>query len=440
MASEWVVKALGDLATLHNEQVNPADDPDCTFQHFSIPAFDGARQPVLERGSSIGSNKFTVPSDAVLVSKLNPRIPRVWMPAVSTTVPAVSSTEFLVLRPRKGTDRRYLKFLCLSPRVRSEMESRVTGTSGSHQRVRPEDALTIRARVPEDITEQRAIAHILGTLDDKIDLNGRMNETLEATARIIFKSWFVDFEPVGAKLEGRWRRGESLPGFPAHLYDLFPDRLVESELGEIPEGWETLPFADTVEVIGGGTPKTSVADYWNGDIPWFSLVDAPRDADVWVVDTEKKITRVGVENSSAGVLPEGTTIISARGTVGRIALAGVPMAMNQSCYGLRGKVDRRGFYTYFAARVLVSDLQQRTHGSVFDTITRDTFKSVAIASPPSNLIRAYERSVTSVLEGIRRNILESRTLAALRDVLLPKLISGDFTVQDPERYLRERQG
>ena len=92
-------------------------------------------------------------------------------------------------------------------------------------------------RAPKNKAEQRAIAHVLGTLDDKIELNRRMNETLEAMARALFKSWFVDFEPVRAKMEGRWRPGESLPGLPADLYDLFPDRLVDSELGEVPDGW-----------------------------------------------------------------------------------------------------------------------------------------------------------------------------------------------------------
>ena len=94
------------------------------------------------------------------------------------------------------------------------------------------------------LAEQRAIAHVLGTLDDKIELNRRMNETLEEMARALFKSWFVDFEPVRAKMEGRWRRGQSLPGLPAEHYDLFPDRLVDSELGEIPEGWEVKPLSE----------------------------------------------------------------------------------------------------------------------------------------------------------------------------------------------------
>jgi type I restriction enzyme S subunit len=284
---------------------------------------------------------------------------------------------------------------------------------------------------------QRAIAHILGTLDDKIELNRRQNETLEAMARALFKAWFVDFEPVRAKMEGRWQRGLSLPGLPAHLYDLFPDRLVESELGEIPEGWEVKSFADTVEIIGGGTPKTSVAEYWDGDIPWFSVVDAPLASDVWVLDTEKKITHAGVENSSTRILPVGTTILSARGTVGRLALVGVPMAMNQSCYGLRGKLGHRGFFNYFTTRQLVSTLQHRTHGSVFDTITRDTLAGVQVVAPPLAVVETFERLVAPALDRIREALFESRSLATTRNTLLPKLISGELCIPDAERILEE---
>ncbi|MGC9261848.1 MAG: restriction endonuclease subunit S, partial [Phycisphaerae bacterium] len=130
--------------------------------------------------------------------------------------------------------------------------SQMTGTSG-RQRV-PTAALdNLKIQLPP-LPEQRAIAHILGTLDDKIELNRRQNETLEAMARTLFKAWFVDFEPVRAKLEGRWQRGQTLPGLPAHLYDLFPDRLVESELGEIPEGWEVGRIADLAEVMSGRRP------------------------------------------------------------------------------------------------------------------------------------------------------------------------------------------
>ena len=248
----------------------------------------------------------------------------------------------------------------------------------------------LRFRMPP-LPEQRAIAWGLGTLDDKIELNREMNETLEATARALFQSWFVDATQEGLR-----------------------------------EDWRIAPFASTVEILGGGTPKTSVSEFWGGNIPWFSVVDAPEHSDVFVVDTEKKITQAGIENSSSRVLPEGTTIISARGTVGKVALVGVQMAMNQSCYGLRGKADKHGFFTYFTSRALVSTLQQRAHGSVFDTITRDTLSGVDVAVPPSTIIESFETKVAPLLNRIRNNLFESRTLAALRDALLPKLLSSEL--------------
>jgi type I restriction enzyme S subunit len=294
------------------------------------------------------------------------------------------------------------------------------------------------------LPEQRAIAHILGTLDDKIELNRRMNETLEAMAQALFKSWFVDFDPVVvnairagnpipekfAARAAHYRDNPDALGLPEDILRLFPARFVDSELGPIPEGWEVQPFSETVEVIGGGTPKTSVPEYWGGDIPWFSVVDAPTFAEIWVVDTEKKVTQKGVEASSTRVLPVGTTIISARGTVGRLALVGVPMAMNQSCYGLRGKQGAKGYFNYFSTRTLVSVLQQRAHGSVFDTITRDTLAGVAVIVPPNQVVDEFERLAEPLLRRIHKNLLESRALATLRDALLPKLISGEIRVKD----------
>jgi type I restriction enzyme, S subunit len=136
------------------------------------------------------------------------------------------------------------------------------------------------------LPEQRAIAHILGSLDDKIEANRRQNETLEATARAIFKSWFVDFDPVHAKA-----RGEHPPGMDAATAALFPDSFEESELGLIPRGWRWGTLDETVQIMGGGTPKTSVPEYWDGDIFWFSVKDVPSPSDVFVIETEKQITQ-----------------------------------------------------------------------------------------------------------------------------------------------------
>ena len=285
-----------------------------------------------------------------------------------------------------------------------------------------EDFYSLPVTVPP-LSEQRAIAHILGTLDDKIELNRRMNETLEAMARALFKSWFVDFDPVRAKMEGRDL------GLPQPLADLFPGRLTDSEVGPIPEGWEVGTLNDSIELVSGGTPRTSVDSYWDGDIPWYTAKDAPSLNDVYVLETERTVTQAGIENSAARVLPVGTTIITARGTVGRLACLGVPMAMNQTCYGIRGADGYPDLFTYWNVRTSVDELQMRTHGTIFDTITRQTFTLIEMALAPVGLTQAFEAIVEPVMARILNNLKESRSLAAIRDTLLPKLISGVLRVK-----------
>ena len=344
------------------------------------------------------------------------------------------STEFIVIRGRPDiTDTDFAYYLTKWEEVRGYAIGQMTGTSG-RQRV-PTDSLDYLVVPVPPLPEQRAIAHILGTLDDKIELNRRMSETLEAMAQALFKAWFVDFEPVRAKMEGRWQRGQSLPGLPAHLYDLFPDRLVDSELGEIPEGWEVQPLSELLTIIGGGTPKTSVKEYWDGDIPWFSVVDTPPASDVFVVSTEKTITSQGLAGSSARLIPKGTTIISARGTVGNLAIAGREMAFNQSCYGLRGTGYAGDYFVYLTAKKMVDQLKSMAHGSVFSTITRQTFEAIQRPVPQATVLTAFEGLVAAWFEAILANVEESRTLAHLRDTLLPRLISGELRVRDAERFL-----
>ena len=271
------------------------------------------------------------------------------------------------------------------------------------------------------LPEQRAIANILGTLDDKIELNRRMNQTLEAMASAIFQDWFVDFGPVRAKLEGQE------PYLPSELWDLFPDELVDSELGEIPGGWEVGVLHDAIEILSGGTPKTSIPEYWNGNIPWYTAKDAPDPSDVFVVNTERSITPAGVANSSTQVLPTGTTIITARGTVGRLACLGISMAMNQTCYGIRGADGYPEYFTYWNVRNTVSDLQSRTHGTIFDTITRDTFKIADAILAPAEVACAFDEIVNPLMSRILGNLTESSQLKLLRESLLPRLISGEVS-------------
>ncbi|QKQ51379.1 restriction endonuclease subunit S [Achromobacter denitrificans] len=274
--------------------------------------------------------------------------------------------------------------------------------------------------------EQCSIANALELLDDRITLLRETNKTLESIAQAIFKSWFVDFDPVCAKMEGR-----PLEGMDEGTAALFPDAFEESGLGLIPTHWSARSFHDMIRIIGGGTPKTSNPDYWGGHIPWYSVVDAPNSADTFVVNTEKKITQAGLDGSSTKLLPFGTTIISARGTVGKLALTGCEMAMNQSCYGLRGR-NNDTYFTYFSTQRLVERLRQQAHGSVFDTITTATFKGVKVVSPPQSIIARFETNVEFLMERVLVNLKTLTSLTQLRDTLLPRLISGQLRLPEAQ--------
>ncbi len=348
-----------------------------------------------------------------------------YIPSEGVGGPAFGSTEFIVIRGREGvTDNDYAYYLTKWEEFRQFAISQMTGSSG-RQRVPADSLAKFLAPAPESLSEQRAIAHILGSLDDKIELNRQMAQTLESIARAIFKSWFVDFDPVKAKMEGKQPEGMT-----EEIAALFPDRLVDSELGMIPEGWDTIVLSEIVDIHSGGTPKTKVSEYWNGTIPWYSVVDAPNDGEVFVVTTSKSITDMGLNNSSTKILPIGSTIISARGTVGKLAVTCSKMTMNQSCYALKGLYG--DFFTYYTISEEVDWLKQNAHGAVFDTITRATFKEISIVLPNTEIIRMYESLVLPLMERIKVLLYESNTLAELRDTLLPRLISGNIRVNQPE--------
>ena len=308
--------------------------------------------------------------------------------------------------------------------------------------------------VPLLIPDQETIKMIEScweNINKRLVLSESQNQTLEQMAQALFKSWFVDFDPVvdnalaagnpipdelAHRVEVR-KKAHALPDFkplPEHIRNLFPNELErtgESTVGIdgwVPKGWGKTSFESLIKLIGGGTPKTSVEEYWNGKIPWFSVVDAPKDSDVFVLDTEKHISQLGVDNSSTKILRKGTTVISARGTVGKCALVGEPMAMNQSCYGIEGKTGIADTFIYFLTRYQVSDLQKRGHGSVFNTITRETFKTINLAFSGEELTLAFESLVKPYLDRILLNNRQVLELIRTRDVLLPKLISGEIKI------------
>jgi len=294
-------------------------------------------------------------------------------------------------------------------------------------------AVYARDLMVPSVAEQDEIAKALGSLDDKIDLNRQMNTTLEAMAQAIFKDWFVDFGPTRRKADGETDPVKILGGLipdsakAQKVVTPFPDTFDDNGL---PVSWNTNSFIDFIDIVGGGTPKTSNGEYWSGDIPWFSVKDTPGGSDCFVFATEKMITPAGLKGSSAKLIEKGTTIISARGTVGNLAIAGRDMTFNQSCYALKPKDSDAIYFTFLAAQTVVQRLKDMAHGSVFSTITRATFESVVFPNIPLHLIEQFESICSPLFEKIRANVEENQTLAEARDYLLPKLMSGEVRVGD----------
>lgn len=342
-------------------------------------------------------------------------------------LPALLVQRTARLRGTERLDAGFLRYVIGSREFAHYVLGVQTGTAVPH--ISPTQIRAFRFRLPP-LIEQRAIAHVLGTLDEKMELNRRMNETLEAVARALFRSWFLDFEPIRAKAEGRD------PGLPKAIADLFPDRLVESEMGKIPKGWVTGPVLNHADLLSGGTPKTESPDYWNGGIFWASAKDVSQCGHTFLITTERTITTKGLDESATQLIPRFSTVIVARGaTTGRMVIFGREMAMNQTCYALVSKADAP-FFLYCQLRQEIDALVHAAHGSVFDTITTSTFANSRVLLPPEPVLKAFEKVISPLLQRILSNTEESRSLTSLRDTLLPKLISGDLRVKAAEKFIR----
>ena len=343
---------------------------------------------------------------------------------------AHGSTEFIIIRGRPGiTDNDFAYYLTKWDDARLYFISQMTGSSG-RQRV-PTNVLSYFEVTIPPISEQQAIAHILGTLDDKIELNRQMNQTLEGIARALFKSWFVDFEPVRVKAAG-----QQPTGLAPHIADLFPDAFVESELGEIPKGWKVEPIGDIVQAVGGGTPSTKEQAYWDEGIHCFAT---PKDLSgllsPMLLDTERRVTDAGLDKISSGLLPAGTVLLSSRAPVGYLAIAQVPVCVNQGFIAMICDEEVSNYYVLNWAEANMSEIKRRASGTTFAEISKRNFRPIPALVPSKEVMVAFDTVVEPVYTKIRLNLEESCTLAALRDALLPKLISGELCVPDAERIV-----
>jgi len=333
------------------------------------------------------------------------------------------------IRDPKRLDKRFLFHLLRDADVRKEIEGRSYGSAQPN--VSPSLIQGVEVPLPP-LPEQRAIAHILGTLDDKIELNRRICETLEAMARALFKSWFVDFDPVRAKAEGRD------PGLPNGLADLFPESFEDSELGEIPKGWNIRAIGELADVAGGTTPSTKMPAYWEGGThAWATPKDLSGLSVPVLLDTERQITDAGLAQIGSGLLPKGTVLLSSRAPIGYLAVAEIPVAINQGFIAMTPKGGTSNIFLLLWASVASEDILSRANGSTFLEISKASFRPISVLTPSAKVMSAFDRLARATYERIVECAQESRTLAALRDTLLPKLISGELRLKVADDVTKE---
>ena len=436
MAGEWTTARLGEVTDLMTG-----------FPFKSERYVEDASAPRLLRGDNVaqgvlrwdGAKRWPAIAPDVAPYQLREgdvivAMDRPWIEAglkyasiQASDLPALLVQRVARLRGTERLDTRFLKFLIGSKAFTDYVLAVQTGTAVPH--ISGGQIKNFEFLLPT-LPEQRAIAHILGTLDDKIKRNRRMNETLEAMARALFKSWFVDFDPVRAKAEGRD------PGLPQPLDDLFPDSFEDSELGEIPKGWRVNSIGDLAHVVGGTTPSTKEPAYWEGGThAWATPKDLSALSVPVLLDTERRITDAGLSQVGSGLLPKGTVLLSSRAPIGYLAIAEIPVAINQGFIAMAPKTGTSNIFLLIWASVANEDILSRANGSTFLEISKANFRPIPVVTPSADVMHKFDQLARPLYERLVECAREIRSLAALRDALLPKLISGELRLANAEQFM-----
>ena len=309
----------------------------------------------------------------------------------------------------KGNDPKYIYYLlnCIG-RIRTSDKSAVPGVNRN-------ELHEIAIPAIEDKNLQISIRKVLEAIDKKIALNDRINTELEVMAKTLYDYWFVQFD---------------FPDANGKTYKTSGGKMVCNQTlkREIPEGWKAGNVLSVAKLLGGGTPKKTKPEYWNGAIPFFTPSDS--DKNIFSVVTEDYITDEGLKDSSTRLFEPYTVFITARGSVGRLALNAVPMAMNQSCYALRARDGISYTFLFFLTKELIHHLEVKASGSVFNSIVSNDIEFTNLALPKDKtIIDKFAAIVEPAFEKIEIATKENKTLSSLRDWLLPMLMNGQVTVE-----------
>ena len=333
----------------------------------------------------------------------------------------LASTGFAVISGRDGvSDSGFLYWFLIQDHIVKYLQSIAEDSTSAYPSIRPSDIELLPVSLPP-FEDQRAISYVLEVLDDKIELNRRMCQTLEEMAQALFKSWFVDFDPVRAKMEGRWRPGESLPGLPAHLYDLFPDRLVDSELGPIPIGWRISTLGEVAEELRRNTSADDI-----GDSPYISLAQMPRKS----ITLFEWTTANEVVSSKLGFKKWEFLFGKLRPYFHKVGVAPIDGVCSTDIVVVRPRLP--SWFGFVLGHLSSAEFVHYTNaGSTGTRMPRTSWKVMAnyeLVVPQEELVRRYNKLSRPLIDKIVESTHGSRCVIDLRDTLLPRLVSGELRI------------
>ncbi len=430
VTEEWPRRSLSDLYEVRSGLSKKADqfgqgDPFLSFKDVFYNFFVPTELNQLVLTNETEKEAFSVHRGDVFLTRTSETVDELGMSCVALQDVAQATFNGFTkrLRPKKGVNLvpEYVGYYLRSPAFRQEILT-FSNLMSTRASLNNEMIGRLKIKVPT-LDIQREIGNVLKLLDDKIDLNRHMNETLEAMARAIFKDWFVDFGPTRAKMEGRE------PYLAQEIWDLFPDKL--NDEGK-PEGWEVSEIGKETTVVGGSTPSTKEPLFWGGGINWATPKDLSALKSPVLLETNRTVTAAGLEKISSGLLPTGTVLLSSRAPIGYIAISAIPVAVNQGFIALRCDGRLSNIYVWRWLHENMEAINGNANGSTFQEISKKNFRPLPVVVPSKEVILEFNNISMPLYERIAKNSFESQTLAQTRDLLLPKLMSGEIQVHEAE--------
>lgn len=303
----------------------------------------------------------------------------------------------------------YIGYYFRSPNFRAEVTSMAVMTTRAS--LNNEIMSKLRVKLPA-LEEQRSIGNILKSLDDKIEVNNKINQKLEEMAQAIFKQWFIDFD---------------FPNEEGKPYKSSGGKMVESKLGMIPKGWEIKKVGNVIDTVLGGTPSRKKIEYWeDGKISW---INSGKVNEFRIIEASEYITELGLSKSSTKLLPKRTTVIAITGTtLGQVSLLEIDSCTNQSVIGLKESIELKSEFIYPWIKDKIANIVNLQTGGAQQHINKDNINKVDIIIPDKSILEQYYYITSPILNKISKVVFENNTIEKLRDTLLPKLMSGEIRV------------